>query len=360
MLVQYEASHEGFIDYTSNADLPSGQCTGQGPQESFDTPLSVHTNGPTFVQVLVGCGDSAPLANTNPCPSPSSSAGPVALHFTFNCTDSDNDGVCDTVDQCPAVAAATATGCPAPSAPPVVTPAATSVGRIAANGTHASVALSCTGTAGQSCAGKLAFSVRVRKHGSRITGVVGPGARDHAGTTVEALATTPYSVATGRSGVVALNLSAAGRGLLARFFRVPGTLTVTGPGAATRSVTFAYPVVDSGLSENDTHACQAGRCTTTLNRLTLTQLSRAKTVTVTCHGGGCPFARHVVKPHRSELALAPLFAHHRLTPGSLVTIRLSAPGAVTRVFSVAVSQTHVDATVACLAPGAHATAACPA
>jgi hypothetical protein len=200
----------------------------------------------------------------------------------------------------------------------------------------------------------------VRKHGSRVTSVVSPGAHHRAGTTVETVATATYSAAVGQSRVTALNLGAAGRQLLARFYRLPGTLTVTGSGKATRSMTFAYPIVDSGLAENDSHTCMGERCTTALDRLTLTQLSRARTVTVTCHGGGCPFARHVVKPHRSQLALAPLFAHHRLTPGSLVTIRLSSPGAVTRVFSVAVGRTHVDATVACLAPGAHVTAACPA
>jgi hypothetical protein len=285
---------------------------------------------------------------------------PVTLHFTFTCADSDNDGVCDTVDQCPAVAAATATGCPAPPAPPVVTPLTTSVGRITANSTHASVSVSCAGPAGQTCTGRLAFAARVRKRGSRITGVVSPGARNHAGTTVETLAAASYVTAVGHSGAVALNLSAAGRQLLTHFYRLPGTLSVTGSGSAARSMTFAYPVVDSGLAENDTHTCLDAGCTTTLDRLTLTQLSRARTVTVTCHGGGCPFARHVITPHRGDLALAPLFAHHRLTPGTLVTIRLSAPGTVARVFSVAVRPTHVNATVACLAPGAHVTAACPA
>jgi hypothetical protein len=358
MLVQYEASHGDPINFASNADLPSGQCTGNGPQEAFDTPLSVHTNGPTFVQVLVWCGTS-PSTSNNPCPA-TSPAGPVTLHFTFTCTDSDNDGVCDTVDQCPAVPAATATGCPAPPAPPVVTPLRTSVGPITANGTHASVSVSCAGPAGQTCTGRLAFAARVRKRGSRITGLVSPGARNRTGTTVETLAAASYVMAVGHSDAVPLSLSAAGRQLLARFYRLPGTLTVTGPGTATRSMTFAYPVVDSGLAESDFHTCPGGRCTTTLDRLTLTQLSLARTVTVTCLGGGCPFARRVVTPHGHQLALAPLFAGHHLTPGSLVTVTVSAPGAVARVFTVAVARVDVNATVACLAPGAHVTTACPA
>lgn len=113
MLVQFPATHE---DPISLASLQSGQCSASAPTVSFDSPpqMPVYTNGPTFVQLMAGCGET--YDGSNPCPTPKA-GGPVTLHFAFTPTDTDGDGVPDTLDQCPNVPAATTTGCPAPPPP---------------------------------------------------------------------------------------------------------------------------------------------------------------------------------------------------------------------------------------------------
>lgn len=117
MLIQYEASHEDPINYQSNPDLPSGECSASGTTVQFDSPpqVPVHTSGPTFIQLLAWCGER-PSNQPSPCPN-SVPAGPVTLHFSFTPTDTDGDGVPDTLDQCPNVPAATSTGCPPPPPP---------------------------------------------------------------------------------------------------------------------------------------------------------------------------------------------------------------------------------------------------
>lgn len=112
MLIEYQSTHEGYIDYTSNADLTSFQCSAHANSVGLgdppmDPPMDVYTNGPTFVQVLAYCGE----ASSNPCASPQM-GGPVTLQFSFTPTDSDGDGVPDSVDACPTIPAATANGCP--------------------------------------------------------------------------------------------------------------------------------------------------------------------------------------------------------------------------------------------------------
>jgi hypothetical protein len=111
IMLDYQASHPDPIDYTSTQDLRADQCTAHGTAVSFDTPLVVTTNGPTFVQVLAYCGDSGP-SGPSPCPG-GNAGGPVAVHFAFTADDNDGDGVPDTLDACPTVfGSARASGCP--------------------------------------------------------------------------------------------------------------------------------------------------------------------------------------------------------------------------------------------------------
>jgi hypothetical protein len=107
-MILWESSHDDPIDYTNTSDLRNVDCSAVGTNIAFNAGEPVFPNGPTFVQVLTYCGD----ATSSPCTG-NESTGPVQLQFSFHCTDGDGDGVCDTVDQCPTVAANTSTGCAA-------------------------------------------------------------------------------------------------------------------------------------------------------------------------------------------------------------------------------------------------------
>jgi hypothetical protein len=82
-------------------------------------------------------------------------------------------------------------------------------------------------------------------------------------------------------------------------------------------------------------------------------------VTVTCHGAGCPFATRAFSPKAKSLALAPVFGHAKLKPGTTVQIAVNLAGEVGRVASFAVRTRRPPAqTPLCLVPGTHKPAAC--
>jgi hypothetical protein len=82
-------------------------------------------------------------------------------------------------------------------------------------------------------------------------------------------------------------------------------------------------------------------------------------VTVTCHGGGCPFATRTFSPKAKSLALASTFGNAKLKLGATVQSAVNVAGEVGRVARFAARTGRPPAqTPLCLVPETHAPAAC--
>jgi hypothetical protein len=72
---------------------------------------------------------------------------------------------------------------------------------------------------------------------------------------------------------------------------------------------------------------KVGRGFTRVRRLVVTHASAGAAVDVRCRGKGCPFSHR-----RAGLDLTRLFANAKLRPGATVTVEISSPGLIARVF----------------------------
>ncbi len=124
-------------------------------------------------------------------------------------------------------------------------PPVASLGPIAISGPRATLTMKCAGDPGQRCSGAITVITRVRKQGGRIVGVAArkniKRAKRHAVSMVVGRGTV--GVAAGKQAKVVLNLTAAGKRLLTRFYRLPTVLRFTGITIAARTLAFDYPLV---------------------------------------------------------------------------------------------------------------------
>ena len=117
-----------------------------------------------------------------------------------------------------------------------------------------------------------------------------------------------------------MTLNQTGKRLLASFWRVPTTLKFTGTLTHTRTVTFTYSKIDSLV----TYRFYTSSGYTIVQSLTITRLPARATVELRCRGGGCPFARRVLKPRESRLSLTSQFARARLAPRATLRVDITA------------------------------------
>jgi hypothetical protein len=183
------------------------------------------------------------------------------------------------------------------------------------------------------------------------TGPISLSARDlgtHRRARTLTLASGAYSVASGGQVTATLRLNRKGQTMLAQHYTLVSTVTVAGTTPITRTVTFRYPLVKSPVS----YTWAFGATSTTANELTVLHVPRDGKVTVTCHGGGCPFQKRTFTPRRGQVVLAPAFKHKSLRAGTTLVLEVTAVNQVGKVETFRIRSGQPPAVnQACLPPG---------
>jgi hypothetical protein len=241
---------------------------------------------------------------------------------------------------------------PAPSSPTPAAPA--SGGRAAASLSVASVStqwpdatlnVACHGPSGESCAGTV--TLHVTPHGAH--------ASTRATTTIAARA---YRVAAGNAARLSLALNANGRRLLADFYQLHATLTLSGATQLTRRVSLALTVIEASVADDWRWQCTP--CSTRAVRLNLADLPSGTRIAVTCHGGGCPFT-HRATTASGAIQVGTMLRGTTLQPGATVEIELTKAGTVGQDLLYRM-RSHDGAVLSrlCLPPGAARPVSCRA
>jgi CSLREA domain-containing protein len=178
-------------------------------------------------------------------------------------------------------------------------------------------------------------------------------------TKLVAIAGSTYSVATGQRQTVKLKLNQQGHALLNARYKLPATLKLGGTTSATRKVTFAYGRVRAGVD----YTWKFFRTFTLADQLTVTALPAGAKVALTCHGGGCPFAKRSFSLKRKaksrSLTLAAKLRRAHLKPRTTVRVAITAANAVGKVVTFTmVAGSNPRVAVNCLVPGARKPSAC--
>jgi hypothetical protein len=97
--------------------------------------------------------------------------------------------------------------------------------------------------------------------------------------------------------------------------------------------------------------------------LLLRAMTAGTTVTLTCKGGGCPFKTRTARPSsKGAVDAKRLLKKRKLSAGAVLTIRVAAPGAVTKVitFKMRRNKPPIGSRFSCLPPGAPKPLTCAA
>jgi Ice-binding-like/Bacterial Ig-like domain len=218
--------------------------------------------------------------------------------------------------------------------------------------------------AGHHCRGSLSATSRVTTRGGTPEKVtadlmqIQPATRKQKhkpNTKVVQVASGSYSVAAGQDAKITLRLNKQGKQLLDRFYRLPATLKMAGAISATRTISFSYSRVRAGITAKWTPTKRS----TSLNSLTISRLPAASTVHITCHGGGCSFAKRTFSPKAKSLTLSAKLGNPKLKPGATLQITVGVAGQVGQVARFAVRSGQAPAqTSLCLVPQAKTPTVC--
>ncbi len=253
----------------------------------------------------------------------------------------------------------------------VPAPPTASLTGVSRSGATASLTIACHGDSGQQCAGSLTASTRARERGSAVLGVAarkrGKAGKPHVKTVTVIVANASFAVAAGHSAIVRVALNATGKRLLAQFFTLPTALSFSGITVASRTITFAYPLVtpppDTSWVTWTWLGEPCGFCYTTVDTsffFGIPHLLPTAEVSVRCTGAGCPHPRSF-RPSKHSVKLNGMFAGRRFGPGTVIQLLITAPNSVGRLVRwTMVAGAHPKRTVRCLPPGNRRTVVCAA
>jgi hypothetical protein len=253
---------------------------------------------------------------------------------------------------------------------------ATSITKSSAAGSRLALTVACNGgLSGSVCSGPMTMTSRVTSQGKSVVAVaalVAKGKGNGKGkgkakppkkgkkkvTTTVTVGAGTYSVVSGHTKTMQLNLNAAGMKLLTQFYKLPVKLTLGGAAPTTKAITFSY----GRLHISPAYQWAFSKTFAFATELKLSGLPHASRVTVVCHGGGCPFAKKgFAAPKHGALDIAPALKQHHLSVGSTVDLEITAANTVGEVvrFTV-VSGKLPKESFLCLPPGTRAPTACAA
>jgi CSLREA domain-containing protein len=240
-----------------------------------------------------------------------------------------------------------------------------SAGGATTSGSKLTLTVSCGGgDSGAICTGPITLTSHVTTQGKTVVAVAASVAKKKHKkrkpkpkpkvTTVQTVGGGSYSVASGHTQIVTLNLNRTGLKLLAQFYRLPVTVTLGGPSSAKLTMTFSYPRIKSVFTylahDNGTDV--------------FSQLSvvggvlPGGAVSMICAKGGCSprHAKFKLKGKNIKHSSAPFLT---LRPHAIAYLEITKAGYVGKVLKITNPGhgSEID-TVLCLPPGARKPSKC--
>jgi hypothetical protein len=219
-------------------------------------------------------------------------------------------------------------------------PLAASIAGASTVGPSLALTIACNGGFGPgACSGTIGLTTRAaKKHRQAVK-----------------VASGSYSVASGSRVTVTIRLNQVGRRLLTEHYSLSSTLSLRGTTQLATRVSFRYPRIRSGMPFD----ASFNGPFTIFTGLTVLSVPRGGTVTVTCHGGGCPFGHRAFAPRHHLVILGPTFRHALLASLASIQIKVSAANRVAKVETLTVrSGLGPIVNKQCLPPGASRPAQC--
>jgi CSLREA domain-containing protein len=169
------------------------------------------------------------------------------------------------------------------------------------------------------------------------------------------LAARSYSVNTGGRTTMRIVLNRTGQAMLAQHYTLSARLSLGGTTQLSRSVTFNYARIKADVIFTLTFFPTSS----VASQMEVTGIPRGGKLTVTCRGGGCPFARRTFAPRHGQVGLTPIFKHASLQAGAALEFTIIAPNRVGYVETLVIrSGQKPTVTKLCLPPGTSRPARC--
>jgi hypothetical protein len=223
------------------------------------------------------------------------------------------------------------------------------------------VTLACNGAAGEQCTAKVVGTVKERKRANTIVAVTAANGKRHGGkpktkTVTVTVVRSTVTLAAGKSVTTRIALNGAGTKLLARFQRLPVSLSFTGSIATTQTVVYTLSRLhvttptDSWFNIN--LPCSGSQCYSMPDKVPITGLPARTRISVTCVGRGCPFSHRSFTSRKHQFDLASALRHSQLQPGTVVTAVINAPNEIGTAVRYTIRRgTGPLRVLLCLAPG---------